>query len=287
MAAILSHADLRYFAEVAQVGNISRAAERLGISQPSLSTAVQRLERRFDCDLLVRGKSGVQLTREGHLLASRAKALLHEWETLEAAVKKQAEEPAGTYRLGCHISIALNWLPTLVPALLERWPRLELELEHDLSRRITEQVVSHELDFGLVVNPVRHPDLVVKELAHDVFTLWGRSARLAETVLYDPELLQAQAVLRSLEQRGVRFRRKVCSSSLEVLAHLACEGAGTAILPTHLARRMRPRLRRPAGDMPEQRDTVCLVYRADVQRSAAARALSAALKDARPRSAGT
>src|SRR5258706_11800349 len=97
MATTLSHSDLSYFREVAEVGNISRAAERLGISQPSLSTAMQRLERRFECDLLVRGKTGVPLTREGHLLASRAKALLLEWETLEAAVKKQAEEPARTY----------------------------------------------------------------------------------------------------------------------------------------------------------------------------------------------
>ncbi len=281
----LSHADLRYFCEVAQTGTISRAAERLGISQPSLSTAVQRLERRFACELLVRSRTGVQLTREGRLLASRARALLLSWETLEAAVKKQAEEPTGAWRLGCHLTVALNWLPSVVPSLLRRWPRLELELTHDLSRHITEEVVSHRLDFGIVVNPVRHADLVVKELSHDVFTLWSRSARLDDTVLLDPELLQARHVLSALEKRGIRFQRQVTSSSLEVLARLAVEGAGTAILPRHLAQRMRPRLRRPQGAWPEFRDSVCLVYRADVQRSAAAKALADALRRARPVSA--
>src|SRR5688500_6123711 len=116
----LSHADIRYFVEVAQVQNISRAAERVGISQPSLSAAVQRLERRLECDLLIRGKSGVELTREGSLFASRAKAFLAEWEVLETAVKKGREEPSGRFRLGCHISLAHHWLPRDVPALLKR-----------------------------------------------------------------------------------------------------------------------------------------------------------------------
>ncbi len=282
MEAQLSHADLRYFCEVARAGNISRAAERLGISQPSLSTAVQRLERRFGCDLLLRSRTGVELTREGRLLVSRASALLLEWERLESAVKKQADEPTGAWRLGCHITVGLNWLPSVVPSLMRRWPQLELELVHDLSRHITEEVVSHQLDFGIVVNPVRHPDLVIRELAHDVFTLWGNSARLESTVLYDPELLQARQVLGALEKRGVQFERKITSSSLEVLAHLAVEGAGTAILPMHLAHRMRPRLRKPRGAWPEFRDSVCLIYRADVQRSAAAKALAEALRHARP-----
>jgi DNA-binding transcriptional LysR family regulator len=282
MDAQLSHADLRYFCEVAQAGNISRAAERLGISQPSLSTAVQRLEKRFGCDLLLRSRTGVELTREGRLLVSRASALLLEWERLESAVKKQADEPTGAWRLGCHITVGLNWLPSVVPSLMRRWPQLELELVHDLSRHITEEVVSHQLDFGIVVNPVRHPDLVIKELSSDVFTLWGNSARLESTVLYDPELLQARQVLSALEKTGVQFERKITSSSLEVLAHLAVEGAGTAIIPMHLAHRMRPRLRRPRGTWPEFRDSVCLIYRADVQRSAAAKALAEALRHARP-----
>ena len=240
-----------------------------------------RLER-FGCELLLRSRTGVELTREGRLLVARARGLLLEWERLEAAVKKQAEEPTGAWRLGCHVTLALNWLPSVVPALMRRWPQLELELVHDLSRHITEEVVSHQLDFGVVVNPVRHPDLVIRELAGDVFTLWGRGPKLESTVLYHPELLQARQVLATLEKQGVQFTQRITSPSLEVLAHLAVEGAGTAILPMHLAHRMRPKLRKPRGTWPEFHDSVCLVYRADMQRSAAAKALAEALRRARP-----
>lgn len=277
-----SPADLTYFLEVAQVGTITRAAERLGIRQPSLTMAIQRLEKRFGTELLIRSKTGVELTRAGKLLAARAKALLQEWEALEAAVTRHGEEPQGRYTLGCHVSIATHWLPRTLPGVLTRWPRLELSIVHELSRRVNDLVVSHQLDFGLVVNPVRHPDLVIVELATDVFTLWDRRDRPSDTVLYDPDLLQAQSILTGLQRRGVTFKRTLTSSSLELLARLASEGAGSAILPTHLATRMRPTLRMPGKGLPSVLDSVCLVYRADAQRSPGARALVAALKAATP-----
>lgn len=275
-------ADLTYFLEVAQVGTITRAAERLGIRQPSLSMAIQRLEKRFGTELLIRSKSGVELTRAGKLLAARAKAFLTEWEALEAAVMRDGEAPQGRFSIGCHVSIATHWLPRTLPAVLARWPRLELTLVHELSRRVNDLVVSHQLDFGLVVNPLKHPDLVVLELATDVFTVWDRRDQLSNTVLYDPELLQAQSILSKLQKRGVTFERSLTSSSLELLARLAAQGAGSAILPTHLATRMTPKLRVPRGVQPSVVDSVCLVYRADAQRSPGARALIAALKAAKP-----
>jgi DNA-binding transcriptional LysR family regulator len=273
-----SFADIRYFLEAVSVENISRAAERLGISQPSLSAAVQRLERRLQTDLLVRRKKGVTPTREGLLFAAKARGFLAEWQTLESAVKRQKAEPSGSFTLGCHISVGLHWLPRQVPALLKQWPQLELKLVHDLSRKINDQVLNHEVDFGLVVNPARHPDLVVKELGRDVFTFWGRARRLSDTVLFDPDLRQAQTLLQRLEKRGVSFRRRVTSASLDILARLAAQGAGTAILPTHLAERTRPALRRPAMEVPTFEDVICLVYRADAQRSPGARAVIAALQ---------
>lgn len=274
--------DVRYFVEVAQVGTLTRAAERLGISQPSLSAAVQRLERRFGCELLLRSRTGVELTREGTLLAARGRALLAEWSQLEQHVARQREEPAGRVTVGCHDALAAHWLPRTLPAMLARWPRLELSVVHDLSRRVNDLVVSHELDFGIVVNPLKHPDLVVTQLAVDRFSVWSRRHEVDDTVLYDPALQQAQVLLRQLERRGVRFRRSVTSANFELLARLAAEGAGTALLPAHLAEQPRYRLRAPMKAPPTVADAICLVYRADAQRTPAARALVRALRAARP-----
>lgn len=278
----LSWDDVRYFVEVAQVGTITRAAERLGIRQPSLSAAMQRLEKRLGCELLIRSKSGVELTREGKLLAARGRTFLSEWEQLESHVTRQSDEPAGRITIGAHISVASHWLPKTLPSMLAKWPKLEVSVVHDLSRRVNDLIVSHQLDFGIVVNPLRHPDLVISELATDVFSVWGKTRGFAATVLYDPDLQQAQTILRQLEQRGVHFQRSLTSSSFEVLVRLAAEGAGTAILPAHLAEQTRYRLRQPMKDPPRVRDSICLVYRADAQRTPAARALVQALRAARP-----
>lgn len=277
----LSFDDVRYFLEVSQVGTITRAAERLGLSQPSVSAAVQRLERSLGCELLVRSKTGVALTREGALLVARGRSLLADWNALGAAVLRQRDEPSGRFTIGCHPTIAAHWLPATLPSLLTRWPKLEVSVVHDLSRRINDLVVSHGLDFGLVVNPLRHPDLVVTPLSTDVFTAWMRPRAPADVALYDADLRQAQTLLGQLERSGRRFRRAVTSSSLELLARLAANGAGVALLPTHLAERTSPRLRL-LPNAPQVLDRICLVYRADAQRSPGARAVITALREVKP-----
>lgn len=276
-----SATDLLAFLEVATAGSLTRAAERLGVSQPSVTVAMQRLERRVGVPLLVRSKQGVSLTRPGQLLATRAQGLVGEWEALARTVSDEAEEPQGRLTIGCHVTVARHWLPRLLPPVLSRWPRLEVHVVHELSRRVNDLVAAHELDLGLVVNPLRHPDLVIRELATDVFTAWDVRGQLSPTALFDPDLRQAQTILQQLQRRGVHFSRTVTSSSLETLAHLAAAGVGTAILPTHLALQMQPTLRPPrVSKLPRVIDSICLVSRAEALRLKSRRSVFEALRDA-------
>ncbi len=79
-----SATDLEYFLEIAEVKSISRGAERLGVTQPSLSLAMQRLEHNFGMDLLKRSKSGIALTEAGESLRAGARELLEIWEDVRA-----------------------------------------------------------------------------------------------------------------------------------------------------------------------------------------------------------
>jgi DNA-binding transcriptional LysR family regulator len=275
---IPSHFDLSYFLEVASTLNISRAAERIGISQPSLSVSLKRLESVMGTPLLIRAKSGVQLTKAGRYLAQRGKNLLQEWEGIKAGALEHTSGLAGRFTLGCHVSVASYSLPVFLPKLLNAYPQIELQLAHDLSRKITEAVISHQLDFGIVVNPVSHPDLVIQLLCEDRVMAWDKAGRFSETLLFDPNLNQSQVILQKLEKKGVHFRRTITSSSLEVIASLAEAGAGTAILPSRVAMLCREPLQ--ACGTASHSDRVCLVYRADAQKSNAAKAVIQAVKDA-------
>ena len=75
-----SHSDLHYFLAIAQAGNLTHAATRLGISQPSLSLAMQRLETAMGSSLIIRSRLGVKLTKAGERLLLDTRRLMDEFE---------------------------------------------------------------------------------------------------------------------------------------------------------------------------------------------------------------
>lgn len=279
-----SPSELHYFIEVSQTLNVSRAAERLGVSQPTLSLAIRRLEHGVGAPLFIRSKSGVRLTRAGQRLAGQARFLVAEWERLQGDAVRGETELRGQYVVGCHPSVALNVGPELMPKLLAANPHLEIQLEHDLSRKITEDVISFKVDFGIVVNPSRHPDLVIQPIGKDVVTLWTtkKPSPLQDldgsgVLICDPDLSQSQTLLRQLTRRGLKFQRTVTSSNLEVICSLVAAKAGVGILPGRVASRTPGNKLVSLPKAPTFNDQHCLIYRADAQRSAAAKSLARSL----------
>lgn len=285
---IPSSAELQYFVEVANTLNISRAAGRLGISQPTLSLAVQRLEHSFGAPLLLRSKSGVRLTQAGQRLAQQARSLINDWEKLKKETLEAEDEVRGRYSIGCHPSVALYSLPHFLPGLIRQYPGLEVRVVHDLSRRITEEVIGFKIDFGIVVNPVRHPDLVIRQLCSDEVTFWTapKASALQDphsgeaVMICDMDLIQTQALLKQLGKKGWRFARTLTSGNLEVVASLVASGAGVGILPTRVATRVREQGLRPLKEAPVFTDKICLVYRSDLQKSHASRVISRVIEQA-------
>ncbi len=278
-----SASELQYFLEVTNTLNVSRAAERLGISQPTLSLAIQRLEHSCGTPLLIRTKAGVKLTHAGQKLVVQVRSLISDWERIKGDVLKDEEEVRGQYTIGCHTSVALFSLPEFLPSLLQENPHFELKLVHDLSRKITEDVISFKIDFGIVVNPWEHPDLIIRPLWKDEVTLWTakkptplQDAFSGEGILIaDPDLIQSQTILKQLSKSKMKFKRNITSSNLEVISSLIAHGCGVGILPTRVATRLKSlELKTAAKDSPKFYDKICLVYRADAQRSKANRTLA-------------
>jgi len=281
--------DLAYFIEIAATLNISRAAERLGISQPSLSLAVKRLEDAVGTALLVRSKSGVRLTRAGERVRQEAASLLDDWERLRSEATRDETEVRGRFTLGCHQSVALYSLPSFLPQLLREHPAIEVTLVHDLSRRITEDVISFKVDIGIVVNPAPHPDLVIKKLCKDDVTFWTwenpsteQNPKDGKAILaLDPELLQSQYLIQEIQRSNMKFSRYLPSSSLEVITSLVAAGAAVGILPARVATRSKYlKLKRLGADSPCFVDEVCVIYRADTLRSKGGKEIVNAVADA-------
>lgn len=289
MSILPSFTDLNYFTEVAETRNISRAAERLGITQPSLSSAIKRLEESVGSQLLIRSRSGVQLTQAGKELLTKGRLLLMNWEQLKSEVNRRESAVTGQYSIGCHPSVGSYTLPHFLPHLMKEYPDLEIKLHHDLSRKIAEGIISYQIDFGLVVNPVKHPDLIIKELCTDEVRFWTASkASINQKVdssqavlICDPELQQTQKLISDLQKMKVSFRRQIHSSSLETITELTFQGAGVGVLPTRVANRHPSFKLKPlyGAKGPSFKDRICLVYRADLPKTKSRQIIVQAIRD--------
>jgi len=264
--------DFKYFYEAASTLNLSRAAERLGVGQPTLSQAIKRLESTFGTKLFDRYKTGVRLTAAGKRLHTEGRLFLEHFEKLKNDVLSSETLIAGSYSIGCHVSVGLYTLPVFLKPLMELNPHLEIQLSHGLSREITENVISFRNDFGIVVNPVKHPDLVIKELRQDNITFWSAPHANSDVLIYDPSLIQSQFILSKKNQMKFNFKRRIESSSLELIGGLAESGCGIAILPECVAKRF-PKLKKLRDDLPKHEDHICLIYRSDRKSSAAFRVI--------------
>ena len=264
---MISKIELEYFTEIAKSGHVSRAAERLGVTQPSLSHCIKRMEQALGLQLFIRSKKGVELTAAGQRLYEEADKLKDIWEQVFRSAHDEVERPQGLIRFGCHTAVAHYSLPLFLPKLVADYPDIRIRLDHGLSRHLTEAVISSKIDVAIVVNPIRHNDLVIKELCTDLVTLWApKKCVNTQLLILAPELLQTQVVLRKLSQKKIIFKNHLESSSLEVIAQLLLTGVGYAILPKRVVDSLHTKTVSKVENAPVYKDRICLVYKPEFKR---------------------
>ncbi len=145
---------LRYFLEIAREGSITRAAERLHVSQPTLSKQLKDLEAELGKKLFVRSNDSVKLTDEGMLLRKRAEDILEMADKTADEFKALGEIAGGDIRIGCAESDGVKYLARCVKSLQEQYPRIRLHLYSGNTEDVSERLDKGLLDFAVLAQEV-------------------------------------------------------------------------------------------------------------------------------------
>ena len=275
MKALPSAQEIQNFLEIYRVRNLTKAAIRLGITQPSVTQSLQKLEQKIGTPLFHRTKQGLVTTEGGNQFFARASQLLEEWESFHSVLASTKTELQGRFRVGCHSSVGGYVLPPLFEAIEKSAPKIDIELKHDLSRKILESIVSYDLELGFVVNPARHPDLVLRKLGEDQVGFWKKKgARDVPKILFmNQNLNQSQTLVKKLGTKKFGDWKHVQSDSLELIRTLVSRGLGVGILPKRIAVAESDLLVPYNPSFPTFTDEIYLVYRKEVLKSQAGQAL--------------
>ncbi len=119
---------LRTLIALAEAGTVSRAAERVHLTQSALSHQLKALESHYGVAMVKRHGQSVQLTEPGRRLVTLGRTVMNEVQTAERDLAKLARTPAGTLRIALECHTCFDWLMPIMDAFRKRWPEVELDL---------------------------------------------------------------------------------------------------------------------------------------------------------------
>lgn len=142
---------LRYFLAVCEAGNMSRAAERLHVTQPTLSRQVAELERELGCELLVRHSRSVEPTEEGLHLLGRATDIVALADLTESEYKRSGEVVAGDVRIACGETRGMETVAVCAQHFRERHPQVHFRLHSGNAAYVLERLERGLDDFAVLI----------------------------------------------------------------------------------------------------------------------------------------
>jgi LysR family hydrogen peroxide-inducible transcriptional activator len=235
--------DLRYLLAVVEHAHFGRAAKACGISQPTLSVQVRRLEDLLGVELFERTSKAVTPTAACERLIGHARAAVAEAEAMLAVARDLRDPLTGRFRLGVIPTLAPYLLPLVFAPLRATLPALDVEPWEDQTTALLERLRAHDLDAALLATTVDGTDLASQPLFAEPFLAGLPPGHPLETcgvvaeadlardilVLADGHCLRDQA-LAACGHNGA-LGGALRAASLSTLLNMVAAGYGTTLIP--------------------------------------------------------
>ena len=180
---------LRYFLAAASEENITRAAELLHVTQPTLSRQLMDLERELGTTLMYLGKKGMTLTEDGLFFRQRAEEIVELADRLEQSFVERSTEVSGVISIGATESVGSRLFAKLIKQFSDKYPLVKFDLYNEMADYIKERMDKGLIDVGLLLEPVDTSKYDFVRLSQK--ETWGVLMR-ADHPLSDRETLRAE-----------------------------------------------------------------------------------------------
>ena len=236
--------QLEYFQMASRLKNITRAAERLRVSQPNITVAIKKLEGELGIQLFDRSQKQLSLTPEGAVFLGRVEIALRNIQDAVLEVNDYKQLQKGTIKIGIPPMMGAYLFPKIFSSFQRRYSHLDVYLHEEGSVAIREQLERDELDFGIIIIPDTSPNLQLLPMARSQIVCCvpedsDLAARKAITLqdIEDHNLIMLkegsflrQTMLQKMKTAGFTPNIVLESNQVVTIMGLVASGVGNAFL---------------------------------------------------------
>lgn len=239
--------QLHYVIAVAEYQNFTKAAQKVFVTQPTLSMQIQKLEDELDVLIFDRSKKPIELTETGRRIVQQARNIVDESDRIKDIVDQQKGFVGGLFRLGIIPTVMPTLLPMFLNNFIKKYPKVKLKIEELHTEAMIEKMDEGHLDAGIAATPLELPNIKERVLYYEPFVgyipgnhrLTGKNKIKAEDLDVEDILLLEDGhcfkdgvlnlckTKRSYEEDHFMLE----TGSFETMTKLANEGLGMTLLP--------------------------------------------------------
>lgn len=235
--------QLRTLAHIAELGSVSKAADRLNIAQPALSRQIRLLEQELGVPLFERHGRGMVITEIGREVLSHVTNIMSEMDAIRDAVATGRTSFRGSISIGTTPTVAEIVIVPLALRLRELHPNLTLRLSSAYSGHILDWLQRGQIDVAVAYNPSRlHTLRIVPIMLESLLYVAAGSRKLQDSIAFsrlaDEELVLPSPghILRDIvddcaKRAGINIRTAIEADSFQTLINLVRTGIGATVLP--------------------------------------------------------
>ena len=240
---VLEVRHLRLIAAVVDAGNLTRAAQRLHLTQSALSHQLIELEQRLKTPLFHRVNKRMTATEAGERVLETARRVLEDLGETEAELRQFAGDRRGTIRLTTQCYTVYHWLPTVMKTFEKKYPDVEIRIEVDATDNPFEALLAGKLDVAFVTADKAERGIEMEPLFHDEMKLiaapghplaakpYVTASDIARETLLTYSSLRGNVIAdRLLRPAGLEPKKHLQVRLTEAIIELVKAGVGVAVL---------------------------------------------------------